>query len=397
MTLLDTFAAQSVFTFRTGEASHELKLEASGETLCVATADGSVRVEFAIEERERYATFTVREWQGIADTAGASLQVSVPSNSGLQLTELDYMGSYSERDGVRQISWGSPSQHFGVNPAGAFAAFVAESDEDHDETLLHIWINENQPHPNSGEAWTLDYARQWLADWQTTFGKRSQMVINGESLQELYDLVPYAEKANIDEIYIFTNTWRPDPFWPMTDVNWALNPKVFPNGRADLRAYSDYLAERGIRLALHYVSGGIGLYDPVYVGARPHPELAAWGVGVLPMAIEEDQADVSVTPGEGMTWPLHERSHFADMVIQVGHELIVPDEVAVQPDGTWLLSGCKRGAYDSVAVAQDEGSAVKFLVVPYAQNFVPDNNSDLLYEIARYNRKLWMRKKSVSF
>ena len=70
------------------------------------------------------------------------------------------------------------------------------------------------------------------------------MVVNAESLQELYDMVPFAERAGIDEIYLFTPTWRPDAFWPITDLNWALNKKVFPNGREDLRAYSDHLAEK---------------------------------------------------------------------------------------------------------------------------------------------------------
>jgi len=379
---MSILTAGATFSVRDEGGERDLLPDVQGDVLRAATADGAVWVAFALAEHDRYTTLTIESWQGIADRPGMSLHVTAPADRPLQFTELDYMGSFSEREGVRRISWLSPSKHFGVNPPGAFALFEAESDEEHDETLLHIWVNENQPHPNTGGAWDLDYTRQWLADWQATFGKRSQMVVNGESLQELYDLVPYAEKANIDEIYIFTNTWRPDPFWPMTDVNWALNPKVFPNGRADLRAYSDHLAERGIRLALHYVSGGIGLYDPVYVGSHPHSDLAAWGCGTLKVTLEAESTNLLVAPDAGMTWPLSERRHLADTVLRVGDELIVPGKMDVLADGSWLLSGCERGAYNTAAAAHGADRAVRFLVVPYAQNFVPDNSSDLLTEIA---------------
>jgi len=378
----------ATFAVEKGEGRTVLLPEARGDTLRAATVDGAVWVEFAVAAHERYATLTIRDWQGIADRPGTSLHVSVPGDSRLCLTELDYMTTCRGRSDVRQLDWLSPSKQFGGNPPGAFAVFEADTDEEHDETLLHIWVEEGQPHPRTGREWDLAQARAWLADWQRQFASRSQMVVNAESLEELYDLVPYAEKAAIDEIYIFTNTWRPDAFWPMTDVNWALNTKVFPEGRADLRAYSDYLAARGIRLCLHYVSGGIGLYDPKYVGSRPHPDLAAWGVGSVQAGIDDTQTAFQVRPGAGMTWPLSERAHWDHLVIQVGGELIVPEEAVVGVDGAWSLSKCRRGAYDTVAAMHQQGSAVKFMVVPYGQNFVPDNNSDLLYEIADHYASL---------
>jgi len=382
MTILNKYINDTAFSVKIGKDFFALLLEVRGDMLRAATADDAVWVEFTVAEYERYTTLTICDWQGIADRSGVSLHVSVPFDGPLHLTELDYMTTCSRRKDIFQLDWLSPSKHFGVNPAGGIAVFEADSDEEHDETLLHIWVEQGQPHPSSGGSWDLEYARNWLVDWQETFGQHSQMVVNAESLEELYNLVPYAEKAGIDEIYIFTNTWRPDLFWPMTDVNWALNKKVFPNGRADLRAYSDFLAEKGIRLALHYVSGGFGLHDPVYVGSKPHPELAAWGTGSVHIDLAQDLATFAVTPGAGMVWPLHERGHFADMVIQVGDELIVPEKTLIQPDGSWVLTDCQRGAYDTVATTHGQGSAVKFLVVPYAQNFVPDNNSDLLYEVA---------------
>lgn len=338
--------------FSTGGCT--LQTSVQGTTLRAESATGDTWVECAISATPRYTTYTITGLHGVSD----SLHAQVPD--GWHVTELDYMTT-RDRQTPTKLSWFSPSQHFGVNPPGAFAMFAATSDEAHDETLLHIWVNENLPHPTTGQPWDLAHARAWLTAWQERFASRSQMVVNAESLQELYDLVPYAERAAIDEIYIFTNTWRPDPFWPMTAENWALNPKVFPNGRADLRAYSDHLSERGIRLCLHYVSGGIGLYDPQFV---PHSELAAWSEGTLPQAIDATRTEFAVDGG-GIP---DDRSWLNHTVLQIEDELIVPGE--------------ERGAYNTTPAAHAAGSPVRFLVVPYGQNFVPDNNSPLLYRVA---------------
>jgi len=382
MTTLNSFVRDAALTLITNEGSEELVSELIDDRLKAKSVGGSAWVEFDVNEYDRYITLTIKDWQGIADGPGKSLQVSISGNDALHMTELDYMSTCHTKDGVSILEWLSPQKHFGRNPPGSFAVFKADTDEEHDETLLHIWVEQNQPHEHVAGEWTLERARTWLTDWQELFASRSQMVVNADSLQELYDLVPYAEKAAIDEIYIFTNTWRPDKFWPMTDVNWALNSKVFPNGRADLRAYSDHLASKGIRLCLHYVSGGIGLHDPVYVGSKPHPELAAWGPGTLLETIDDKQMDLRVRPGGELTLPLHKREFLDPVMIQVGDEMILPKETTVEPDGSWLLKGCTRGSYDTSASSHANDADVKFLVVPYGQNFVPDNNSDLFDEIA---------------
>ena len=96
-----------------------------------------------------------------------------------------------------------------------------------------------------------------------------------------------------------------------------------------------------------------------------------------------DQDDAfDIEPCAELTWPLHKRAHFNHAFLQVGHELIRPDNVTIKDDGTWSLSGCSRGLELTKAAEHDAGSEVKFLVTPYGVNFVPDNNSELLYEVA---------------
>ncbi len=378
----DTLSDNLKLTFACGGERFSLLPEWRGDILRAAVHDGSVRVDFAVSAKERYTTFTLCDWQGVADQPGASLHVHLPADGKLYLTELDYMTSYSRRQEVRQLDWLSPARHFGVNPPGAFAVFAAETDAEHDEALLHLWVNEGQPHPRGVGDWNLATARNWLGAWQKKFASRSQMVVNAGSLPELYDLIPYAEKADIDEIYIFTNTWRPDPFWPVGDVNWAMNKNVFPNGRADLRAYSDYLGACGMRLNLHYVSGGFGQEDPVYVGSAPHPDLAAWGTGGLAAAVDAEQNIIQVTEATGLDAPAFKRGHFSALLVQIGNEIVAPEEHVLDDDGKLLLTRCARGKFLTRAASHAKGETVKFLVTPYGINFVPDNDSELLYEVA---------------
>lgn len=356
-------------------------VEVNDRQIRVASANNEVSVVFALKKAKRYLTLTIQEWQGVAEVSWRNLFWQMKSND-FYLTELDYMSTLEMHDDMPRICWLSPSHHFGVNPSGAFAAFQAESDEDHDAILMNIWVEENQPHPEFLETWNEQIAGKWLSEWQQRFTSRSQMVVNADSLQELYEMVPYAEKAGIDEIYLFTNTWRPDPFWPVEGLNWSLNKKVFPNGRKDLRAYSDHLAERGMRLNLHYVSGGFGLNDPQYISGKPHPELASWGTGKLLHDVDSKVDEIRVSLFDGIDSPTFQGVFFNAVFIQIGDEIIHAETIDDAIDGTLTIKGCKRGSCGTVAVSHADCDAVKFLVVPYAQNFVPDNDSDLLYEVA---------------
>lgn len=374
--------AQITITLGFGDDAHVLPSTFAEGILRAQTRDGSAWVEFAVSAKHTYTTLIIRDWQGIAGRTDASLRIRLPAGGNVYLTELDYMGTYRATDEARSVEWKSPLRHFGVNPGGGMAIFTADSDAQHDEILLSIWVDEGQPHPRVVEDWNLATARNWLGAWQKKFASRSQMVVNAGSLQELYDLVPYAEKADIDEIYIFTNTWRPDPFWPVGDVNWALNRKVFPNGRADLRPYSDYLGARGMRLNLHYVSGGFGQEDPVYVGSAPHPDLAGWGTGRLAAAVDADHSTIRVAGATGLDAPAFKRGHFSALLVQIGNEIVAPAEHVLDDDGNLLLTRCARGKFLTRAASHAKGETVKFLVTPYGINFVPDNDSELLYEVA---------------
>ena len=79
---------------------------------------------------------------------------------------------------------------------------------DEDEALLNIWVDEQMAHPRVAGAWTLDGARKWVMNWQRMFADRSQMILEGKTLDELRAGIPYAERIKAKEIYLFTQTWR---------------------------------------------------------------------------------------------------------------------------------------------------------------------------------------------
>ncbi|MDF7827122.1 hypothetical protein P4B35_24070, partial [Pontiellaceae bacterium B12227] len=96
--------------------------------------------------------------------------------------------------------------------------------------------------------------------------------------------------------------WR-GAYWPSDMPNDGINTNVFPNGRADVAKYSAYLKKRGMRLMFHYVSGGIGYNDPVYIGTKPDRRLASWGGGEIVGSVDRTQTTIQFRPDQGVELP----------------------------------------------------------------------------------------------
>jgi hypothetical protein len=366
--------------------------------LVARSASGAQEVIFNLHAAAKYLALRIEHLKGIPASASISLHFQANADPSVRVMDLDYMTwAHNDPGGVR-VDWPYLWQLNPADPLGVFALYIKKIDADEDDTLLHIWVDERLPHPAVPGEWTLDSAREWVANWQHEFVDRSQMIVEGNSLQDLYDVVPYAEKAKIKQIYLFTNTWRTDAFWPMTDTSWGVNRKVFPRGETDLRAYSEYLKQHGIRLGLHYVSGGIGLYDPLYVGSKPDHRLASWGQGQTAEAISATARDILFRPAPGVELPyqlpqgqpaLLDRlpelpSYFEFNVVRIEDELVKVGSFEHTDTGAWLLKDCQRGLYNTKAVAHIAGADAAGLLVAYGQNFVPDNDSTLLGEVAAH-------------
>jgi hypothetical protein len=359
----------------------DVALDAGGR-LVARSADGSREAVFSVRASEKYLALRIDSLRGIPHAPGARLTFRMNSLGRAGVTELDYMTETGNSRGRVWTEWKYLSHSHPDDPKGGFALYVKRDDADEDDILLGIWAGENLPRPAVPGEWTLDRARAWVTEWQRLFADRSQMILEGESLADLEAALPYAERARIREIYLFTNTWRTDPFWPSTQVNWHVNRKVFPRGEEDLRAFSDRLAARGMRLNLHYVSGGIGPRDPVYVGSKPDRRLAAWVRGTLAEAAGPEAREILFRPPAGAACPPILPHFFRHDHVRIEDEIVQVQSFEPAGTDTWRLKGCQRGQFLTKAAAHPAGSDAAGLVSAYGQNYVPDNDSTLLDEIA---------------
>ncbi len=352
--------------------------------LTARSADGKQAVEFSVRATDRYLALRIERLEGVpAEQRGLSLHLELKGSDRMRVTELDYMTRVqNETYGVR-AHWDDVGRPPPGEPLGGFALFVRQDEADEDETLLRIWVGEQLAHPKVRGEWTLERARAWVADWQRMFADRSQMVVEGENLDELRAALPWAERARIREIYLFTQTWRTDNFWPGDHGNLDVNRRVFPRGERDLRTFSDELRAKGLRLNLHYVSGGIGCADPKYVGAKPDRRLAGWVRGALAKPAATNDAVLVFRPPAGTVYPPALPHCFEHNHVRIEDEIVRVGSFEPAADGTWLLKQCRRGQFGTKAAAHAAGAEAQGLVVAYGQNYVPDNGSSLLEEMAR--------------
>jgi hypothetical protein len=234
--------------------------------LSARSEDGAKEVLFRVARGRRHVALRIERVEGVPPERLETPHFEMNAGPSLRVLDLDYMTRADNLpEGVR-VEWLEFWHRSPQDPLGGFTIYEKTADEDEDATLLRLWVEEKLPHPKVDGAWTEERARRWMADWQRRFADRSQLILAGRSIAELHEGVEFARRAGIRQIYLFTDTWRTDAFWPSTDLNWAVNRTVFPRGETDLREFAEFVRSRGMYLALHYVSGGIGLRDPLYVG-----------------------------------------------------------------------------------------------------------------------------------
>jgi hypothetical protein len=363
----------------------KLSLLADGRLLA-ADAEGSKKVRFLITRGQRHIAFRIESAEGIAPEQFESFHFSALSDPQLCVLNLDYMTRADSRPYGVFVDWPEFWHRSSQDPLGGFALYEKTSDDDEDETLLRLWVEENLPHPKVTGEWNVERARSWLDEWQRRFADRTQMILAGQSLAELREGLAFASRAGIKQIYLFSDTWRPDPFWLVSGKNQEVNTKVFPRGEADLKELAQEVRSKGMYLALHYLSGGIGMKDPIYVGQNPDRRLAGWGVGTVGSPVGAADTTISFRPGPGVELPAERRLPFFKESqwnwMRAGTEIVRIGSIERRADGLWWLKDCRRGQGSTLAAAHPEGEEAAGLFASYGQNFMPDNDSTLLGEVA---------------
>ena len=359
-----------------------------------AAPRGQPAVVFVVRAGERHLAFRLSELRGIEPSERESLRFTLIGGPDLRLLPLDYMTETTGGAGPLRVTWPALWNRHPSNPQGGFALYERTGDEDEDETLLRLWVEEGLPHPQVEGPWDLARARTWVREWQGRFADRSQLILAAKTPAELRAGLAQARRANLRQIYLFTDVWRPDAFWPDKHSHVDVNPAVFPRGEADLRAFAEEVRAAGMYLALHSISAGIGKSDPRRVGAKPDPRLAAWGEGKLVGAVDAKATTLRLRLAPGQVLPSEDtrRGKFPSVGergatietnwLKVGEEIVRFDAAFRQADGTYELVRCRRGVGTTPAVAHVAATAAVGLYAPYGANVIPGNDTDLLTEMA---------------
>lgn len=368
------------------------QIELQGDLLICANESNTQRVTFKVDCHTSYIAFRLVETFAVPMNE-YSLHFTACAEH-LHIVELDYMTESSLDDNNVTANFYYLYHHNPVDPLGGFVLYHAESEEVEDDILLSIWVEQGLTHPKANMPWTKENARKWVDDFLVKFADRSQMMVKAKSEEELYAFTPYLEQLEARQVYLFTDTWRPDAFWSMTDTNWAINTRVFPKGKESLRQYSDYLEEHGMNLALHYVSGGIGFFDPLYIGEQPDHRLASWGKLEVAQNASQEETTLVLTPNQGVEVPYtcnqYSRrikmpgmaAYITFQYLLVENEIVRFEDITIDKQGNWVLTNCQRGMFHTNAAAHLKKAEVMGLIAPYDTNFLPDNDSDMLVEMA---------------
>jgi len=365
----------------------------------VASMGDKIKAIFDVKATDRYITFRIKRVEGCPNTYPFLMQFKMNTQDYARTRALDYMtesrDSMPKRSGGSVNCWWSwlwsPNKD---SILGGFALFAPSSLEEEDETLLQLWVNEGIPHPKVKGEWTMEKAREWLAEWQKKFADESTMQITAKSNQDLYTLADYAAKMDMKGIYMHTDTWCGE-YWPSKYSCFHLKPETFPNGEADFLKFANYTKSKGIGLTIHTVSCSIADEDPDYIAGKIDPRLAKWVEGTLVKPVSESDKTIYFKPAPGaefpfftigpsVTGPFFAHSNTVTVnVMYLDNEFIKVGKFTEIDQDVWVLKDCSRGQIKSKPMAHGANTSMFGTLRPYGQVFTADVNTSLVTELGR--------------
>jgi hypothetical protein len=381
--LLDTRKASDGFYLecRSGKIFFRKLARRPDGLLVFKTANETQRLTFEIRERDKYLVFDLKDLYGIPKASELSLHFGMNADDRVRVMALDFM---TDARPQLPVNWNWLWHRHPQDPLGAVALYHRESDDDEDDTILRVWVDEGLPHPQVDAGWTLARAQQWVRDWRAEFSDTSVLWCTApQSEQELYDLLPYIEKAQLKEVHLMPWTWYSGKHHP-----WV-NDKFFKNGKEGLRAFSEALKAIGARVTLHYNFCEIPFDDPVFVGKQPDEGLGSWGSGKLAQPINPEETTLFFEPGPGVELPFRVDPWWymcnppaLDVVgyfefFRVDNEIIRVGEFEGTSGPVWRLRNCTRGLGATDPASHNAQAGMRGLVAMFGLFFLPDPNSSL--------------------
>lgn len=223
--------------------------------------------------------------------------------------------------------------------------------------------NEGLPHPMIDGEWVKTSRRATYSYLITEFG-----------VDNLDKMLSYTKKGGFRCLYHSESfeTWG----------HFELRKDQFPEGDLSLKNCAEKAAAQGVSLGLHTLTSFTKTNDG-YVTPVPHKGLK----GMLPGTLEEDtaaeQTQLSVKSVAGLIYPATLNC------IRIEDELVQYTEFETVSDDTFLLKGCKRGAFGTEAVSHKKGCPVcKLIDYPYHTLFpdieLQDRFADRIAELFNY-------------
>lgn len=400
---IDMFNASSSGGFYlvpdSGDDLHLNFAEITDDTLKVSPAQGELpRFTFRIDRYQHHLSIhliNIEPENNLDEFRDDTLEFRFKTNTALgsfALSDLAFVGGSSTSIEFRWYNlWAALSN----GELGSVALYNNDEELENsaiDDALTSIWMYEDLPIPAGQSCWNEESIQEWVESYQSKFANFSEVRLEADSLDELYQLTDdIAIAHNVSRVYLHTPTWKFE-YWPNNYSRTQVNTNVFPEGEADLIAYKEYLEQHNIMLHLHALAPGIGLNDPDYVSGEVDRRVLSWGSGSLVEGISSSDTSILMRVAEGQLQPeqVRDKTELTSNIhvdwIRIGEEIIECSNWDFEyAENTWLLSGCNRAYGANAAMPYSAGEEVVGLYSAWGRNLMAsydlDQENSLMQEL----------------
>ncbi|MFC1765840.1 hypothetical protein ACFL6U_27655, partial [Planctomycetota bacterium] len=353
------------------------KISTSGHKIIVSHPDGKPEFTLRIDNYDNHLAIHLLDAQGIGTGRNYSLSLELDSTDVAAYTLNDLMtangstqrGRASASGNNTVLSW--PYLWGRPRPNGTRGSVVLYNDNlsgsERDAVLAEIWSVQGRAghmvRPAGQASWTPAAVLSWVDRWAAKFSKLATVSVGAENKAEVYEMTDkYLIPSGANRLYMFPSVWRGEYKLKNTS-NEDINTKIFPKGKADLIAYSEYLAKHGAHLQLKSLVPQLGLNDERYFSPTfVEPRLLSWGSGTLAEDIDPSATTISFRRGPGHMWEISDKF---TKCMRLGNEMIQVGRISGTDGDMWTLTGCKRGYAGSTAKSHQAGAEMMGAVTSY--------------------------------
>lgn len=351
------------------------KITTSGKKIMVSHPEGTPNFTFQIDTYPNHLAIHLLDAQGIGTGRNYSLSLELDSENVAAYTLNDLMTANAGNQRRRgrgnntvlswPYLWGRP------RPNGTRGSVVlynnSLSGSARDVVLAEIWSAQgtagHMVRPAGQATWTQADVLAWVDRWVAKFSKIATVSVDAANKAELYKMTDkYVFPSGANRLYMFPTVWRGEYKLKHTS-NEDVNTELFPNGKADLIAYSNYLAAHGVHLQLKSLVPQLGLNDERYFSsAYVESRLLSWGSGTLAEDIDPSATTIRFQRGPGHMWEISEKF---TKCMRIGNEMVLVEQITGTDGDVWTLTSCKRGHAGSTAKSHKAGTEMTGAVTSY--------------------------------